>query len=274
MKWHTEAIDFPSGDLQLHGVLNIPNAEGPFPGAIMCHGMASDHRSMRPSAQQLVRRGVATFSIDMRGHGKSEGTFDGNIGRDVSAAFDVLKKHDRIDGERIAFVGHSIGALASLYAASSAKDIRAVVLLSLPSEVDGLTTFWNAIRAEGERTGKDILEFPRMGPLPYTGWFNQQVSLAWMRLRGYTVRISSKPDVDSWKSLDPATNIPKLNSTQKLFVQCKGDRWLPFEKTLELYEKADQPKEFMHIDGGFHVSPLLPGKLRDRWMTWLTSVLK
>jgi pimeloyl-ACP methyl ester carboxylesterase len=240
----------------------------------MCHGMASDRRSMRPSAQQLVRRGVATFIIDMRGHGKSGGTFDGNIGRDVSAAFDALKKHEMIDSERIAFVGHSIGALASLYAASSAKGVKAVVLLSLPAEVDGLTTFWNAIRAEGERTGKDILEFPRMGSLPYTGWFNQQVSLAWMRLRGYTVRISSKPDVASWKLLDPATNIQGLNSTQKLFVQCKGDRWLPFEKTLALYEKADQPKKFMHINGGFHVSPLLPGKLRDRWMTWLTSTLK
>ena len=274
MRWHTETIYFPSGDLQLHGVLNIPNGEGPFPVAIMCHGMASDHRSMRPSAQQLVRRGVATFTIDMRGHGKSGGTFDGNIGRDAVAAVEFLKKRDRIDGKRIAIIGHSIGALASLYAASAAKDVRAVVLLSLPAEVDGLTLFWNQIRAEAERIGADILEVPRMGPLPYTGWFNQQVSLHWMRFRGYTVRISSKPDVNSWKSLDPLKNIEGLNSTPKLFVQCKGDRWLPFEKTLELYEKASQPKEFMHIDGGFHVSPLLPGNLRDRWMTWLTSALK
>ena len=108
MKWHTEAIDFPSGDLQLHGVLNIPNAEGPFPGAIMCHGMASDHRSMRPSAQQLVRRGVATFSIDMRGHGKSEGTFDGNIGRDVSAAFDVLNVNMFLHSRKLAVATISV----------------------------------------------------------------------------------------------------------------------------------------------------------------------
>ncbi len=274
MRWHTEAIDFPSGDLQLHGVFNIPNGNGPFPGVLMCHGMASDYRSMRPSAQQLVRRRIATLTIDMRGHGKSGGTFDGNIGRDAAAAVEILKKHDRIDDKRIAIVGHSIGALASLYAASAAKDIRAVVLLSLPAEVDGLSLFWNQIRAKAERIGYDILEFPRMGPLPYTGWFNQQVSLYWMRFRGYTVRISSKPDVNSWAALDPAKNIKGLNSTPKLFVQCRGDRWLPFDKTLELYEKADQPKEFMHIEGGFHVSPLLPGKLRDRWMSWLASELK
>ena len=274
MKWHTETIDFPSGDLQLHGVLNMPNGKGPFPGAVMCHGMASDHRSMRPSAEQLVRRGVATLTIDMRGHGKSGGTFDGNIGRDTAAAVEILRRHDRIDNERIAIVGHSIGALASLYAASATKDIRAVVLLSLPTEVDGLDVFWKPIYTKAGRIGKDILEFPRMGPLPYAGWFNQQVSMHWMRFRGYTVRISSKPNVTSWAALDPAKNIEGLNSTQKLFVQCRGDRWLPFEKTLELYEKADQPKEFMHTNGGFHVSPLLPGKLRDRWITWLASALK
>lgn len=274
MRWHTEKIGFPSGNLRLHGVFNIPNGKGPFPGALMCHGMASDHRSMRPSAQQLVRRGVATFTIDLRGHGKSEGTFDGNIGRDVSAALEIFKKHDMIDGGRIAVVGHSIGALASMYAASSAKDIRAVVLLSLPSEVEGLTIFWNSIRAKAERTGNDIIEFPRMGPLPYTGWFNRQISISWMRFRGYTMRINSKPDSDSWKLLDPTKSIEGLKSIQKLFVQCKGDKWLPFEKSITLYEKAGQPKELIQIDGGSHVSPLLPGKLRNRWITWLTDALR
>jgi alpha-beta hydrolase superfamily lysophospholipase len=123
MRWHTEEIYFPSGDMKLHGVIYLPQGVGRFPGVVMCHGMASDHRSMRPCAQQLARKGIATLALDLRGHGRSTGTLDGSIGQDVVAAYNTLKNHAKVDSERIGLVGHSMGALACLYAAAEVNKV-------------------------------------------------------------------------------------------------------------------------------------------------------
>ena len=95
-----------------------------------------------------------------------------------------------------------------------------------------------------------------------------------MMYRGYSMRIDIGHDAESWRSLDPATNIDKTGRIPKLFMHCKGDKWLPFEKTAALYEKAHQPKEMVLLEGGFHVTPLLPGKPREKWISWLTSILE
>jgi len=274
MKWHTEQVFFPSGDIKLRGVIYIPRGEGRFPGMVLCHGMASDYRSMRPSAQQLVRKGIAAFAIDLRGHGMSEGTLDGCIGQDVVAAYNTLKKHTRLDAERIGLAGHSLGALACLYAASVVNGAKSLVLLSIPSDIGSMAEFWQPMRKQAERIGTSILDFPRVGPLPYNGKLNQQVSRAWMIFRRYNMRIDIDHDTDSWLSLLPLPNIEKIGSIPKLFVHSKGDKWLPYEQTLALYEKAQPPKDVVLSEGGYHVTPLLPGSLRRKWIAWTAATLK
>ena len=274
MRWHTEKIDFPSVDIKLHGIIYLPKGEGRFPGVVMCHGMASDHRSMRPCAQQLARRGIATLALDLRGHGKSNGTLDGDIGQDVVAACNILKSHVKVDGERIGLVGHSMGALACLYAATMRNKVKAVVLLSIPAEIGSIAEFWNPMHDQAERLGTSVLEFPRIGPLPYAGWLNQQISRLWMRFRKYRLCIDINHDTKSWDSLNPLENIERIGNMPKLLIHSKEDKWLPYEKTVALYEKAQQPKEMILFERGYHVTPLLPGRLRGRWMAWLISILK
>ncbi|MFA5055525.1 MAG: alpha/beta fold hydrolase [Dehalococcoidia bacterium] len=274
MKWHTEHIYFPSGDIKLHGVIYLPKTEGRFPGVVMCHGMASDYRSMRPSAQQLARKGIAAFAIDMRGHGMSGGTLDGGIGQDVVAAYNNFKNHTSVDAERIGLAGHSLGALACLYAASVVNGAKALVLMSIPSDIGSMAEFWQPMRKEAERLGTPVLEFPKIGPLPYYGWLNQQVSRAWMIFRKYKMRIDIEHDTESWLSLLPLSNIDKIGDIPKLLIHSKGDKWLPYEKTVALYEKAQQPKDMVLSEGGYHVTPLLPGSLRSKWISWTASTLK
>ena len=274
MKWHSEKIYFPSGDLKLHGVIYLPRGEGRFPGVVMCHGMASDYRSMRPCAQQMARKGIVTLALDLRGHGKSSGTLDGGIGQDVAAAYAVLKNHPRVDAEHIGLVGHSLGALACLYAATAINGVRAMVLLSIPSDIGSIAEFWKPMHDKAQVLGTSILEFPRNGPLPYAGWLNQQISMLWMRFRKYRLCIDIDHDVKSWDEINPLENIEKVGNIPKLFVHSKGDKWLPYEKTIALYEKAQKPKEMILFERGFHVTPLLPGKLRGKWMEWIISIIK
>jgi alpha-beta hydrolase superfamily lysophospholipase len=274
MRWRTEKIYFPSGNLKLHGIIYLPIGEGQFPGVVMCHGMASDHRSMRPCAQRLARRGIAILAFDLRGHGKSDGTLDGGIGQDVVAAYNVFKQHSRVDSEHIGLVGHSMGALACLYAATAINGAKAVVLLSIPSDIGSIAEFWKPMREKAERLGTSVLEFPRVGPLPYAGWLNQQISMLWMRFRRYRLCIDIDHNTQSWDYLNPLDHIVKIGNIPKLIIHSKGDKWLPYEKTIALYEKAQQPKEMILFERGFHVTPLLPGRLREKWMTWMVSILK
>ena len=274
MRWHTEKIYFPSGDLRLNGIIYLPKAEGHFPGVVMCHGMASDHRSMRPCAQQLARKGIATLALDLRGHGGSDGTLDGGIGQDVVAAYNTLRNRAEVDSDCIGLVGHSMGALACLSAAATVNKVKAVVLLSIPSDIGNITEFWKPMHEQAEHLGTNVLEFPRIGPLPYEGWLNKQTSMLWMRFRKYKLCIDINHDTGSWDLLNPLENIEKLGNIPKLLIHSKGDKWLPYEKTVALYKKAQQPKEMILFERGYHVTPLLPGRLRGKWMAWLISVLK
>ena len=274
MKWYTETIDFSAEGGILHGEILLPKGEGPFPGAVLCHGMGSDHRAMRPSAQRLVRRGIATLTFDFRGHGKSEGVLDGDLAQDVMAAIKFLRRHAKIDPQHIALVGYSLGAMAAIQAAAELADLQALVFLSSPSEMNGRAVkLFSPIYRKAMQIGSFIVEFPHIGSLPGVGRFYGMISRLWMWLRGYRVRINLEISLESWAKLSPFTNIEKIGAIPKLFVHCKGDKWIPYEAALKLYEKAKRPKEFLLSDGGFHVAPLFPGKLREKWIAWLVSAL-
>jgi len=274
VKWHTEPIDFSAEGGTLHGEILLPNGQWPFPGAVLCHGMATDHRSMRPSAERLVRRGIATLTFDFRGHGKSDGTLDGDLAQDVIAAIKFMCRHPKIDPQRIALVGHSLGAIAALHAAAALENIRALVFLSGPAEFDGrFAKLWAPFYHKAARAGSLIIEFPRIGPLPMLGRLQGTSSWLWMWLRGYRLRIDLEKSAESWVNLNPFTNIEKIGASPKLFVHCKGDKLIPYKAAFKLYEKAEQPKEFLLSEGGFHATPLFPGKLREKWIAWLVSAL-
>lgn len=274
MKWYKEKVHFHAGEVELYGEILIPKGAGPFPGAVMCHGMGSDSRSMRPSAQRLVRRAIATLSFDFRGHGKSGGVLDGNIDQDVIAAVEILKKHPKIDVDNVALVGHSMGAIAALRASAVISNIKALVFLSCPAEVNGFAQLWEPLKHKAKRTGNYIIEFPASGSFPMLGWFNGMVNRLWMWFRKYRLRIDLELDAEPWSKLNPAANIAKIGPLPKLFVHCKGDKWVPYENTVSLYDHSDSPKDLILTESGFHVSPLLPGKLRQSWMSWLVSKTK
>ncbi len=274
MRWHAEPVDFTSDEGMLHGELLIPKGEGPFPGAVLCHGATTDLRAMRPSAQRLTRRGIATLTFDFRGHGKSQGFLDAHLAKDVTAALGFLRSHPKVDPERIALVGHSLGAMAAIHAASEQEYIQALVFISSPSDIDVqmeeflAPLYHKVMQAQGQ-----IIEFPRFGPLPSLSWFHGIVSRLWMWIRGYRMRIHLGQNTESWVTLNPNTAVDKIGASPKLFVHCAGDKQVPYKGTLELYEKARWPKEILVAKGGFHALPLFPGKVREKWIAWLVSHL-
>jgi pimeloyl-ACP methyl ester carboxylesterase len=274
MKWHAYSVDFASEVGTLYGEVILPEAEGPFPAAVLCHGLGTDHRAMRPSAQRLARQGIATLTFDFRGHGRSDGAIDGDEAEDVLAAIGFLRSYPKIDLRRIALVGHSLGALASIRAAGQLKNLHALVSISCPSEINGrLQGSFSSLYHKAAQMGNFILEFPRIGPPPGLGRIRGVLSMLWMRIRGYRFRLHLEKSVELWSRFKPTMVLEKMGDFPKLFVHCEGDRLAHYKGAFELYEKATLPKELFVSKGGFHSTPLFPGRVRRRWISWLASSL-
>jgi uncharacterized protein len=104
-------------------------AEGVSMGTvILAHGINGNRSDMLSRAAILLSHHYNALLIDLRDHGESGGTYTGPgyvESRDVLGALKFLKDRGQV-GPFVA-MGHSYGAVASLYAAAQSRDISAVI---------------------------------------------------------------------------------------------------------------------------------------------------
>lgn len=134
----------------LAGTLTVPSGEGPFPVAIMISGSgASDrdesffgHKPFMVIADDLTRQGIAVLRFDDRGRGESTGEYSGatsaDLATDVEAGIEFLKKHPKIDVDKIGLIGHSEGGLIAPMIAAERDDVHFIVLLAGPGVNGGV----------------------------------------------------------------------------------------------------------------------------------------
>lgn len=102
------------------------------PLIIIMHGWGSNAEHMLPIAAAFYQAGLNALVVDSRCHGKSDGDTYSALPRfaeDINHAIDHARKNLRFNGQ-IVLLGHSVGAGASLFAASKRKDISAVISIS------------------------------------------------------------------------------------------------------------------------------------------------
>lgn len=102
----------------------------PGPAVVVLHGWGSSASDLLPAAPDLVTAGLSTLLIDARGHGNSDRVDFMSMPRfaeDLEAAVAWLRGRPDVDAERIAVIGHSVGAGACLLAAARDPRIAAVV---------------------------------------------------------------------------------------------------------------------------------------------------
>jgi acetyl esterase/lipase len=125
------------------------------PTVILLHMLGRDRNTWNELASTLSQKGYAVLSIDLRGHGESISTQDGNaisyqsfteddfnkMVLDVKAAKQFLIENKNANPNRMAIIGASIGANVALnYAATSDPDIKTVILLSPGLNYRGVAT--------------------------------------------------------------------------------------------------------------------------------------
>jgi pimeloyl-ACP methyl ester carboxylesterase len=124
----------PRGRRLFGWLVSPPNASlRPAPAVLVMHGWGGNAAMMWPVVPPLHAAGFAVLLIDARCHGRSDDeafTSMPRFAEDIAAGLAWLRTKPGIDGDRLALLGHSVGAAAALLHASRRDDVCAVVSLS------------------------------------------------------------------------------------------------------------------------------------------------
>lgn len=134
-------VRVPTADgLELPGWF-VPAGSSRAPGIALIHGWESSRDRTLPHAQVLHAAGFHVLAIDVRGHG-SNGPEAlplsvGEYAADARAAGAWLRARPEVD--RVALLGHSMGAAGALVAAADDPDVDAVIAVAAPADPSRLT---------------------------------------------------------------------------------------------------------------------------------------
>jgi uncharacterized protein len=209
------------------GILLLPDAEGPVPGALLLHGYSSRKEDMAgPVGRTLLKQGIATLAIDLPLHGTRSDPVQAQSARNPLGVVRVwrqalsetrlglryLEARREVDGGRIALVGYSMGSFLSVIVAADEPRVRAVVLAA----------------------GGDLPE-----GTPFTA----------------VARLVS----------DPLRAVRKFAGRPLLMVNGRRDRTIRPEQAERLFAAAGEPKEIRWWDAG-HYLPREASDDAARWL--------
>lgn len=150
---HQIAFGGPLGTLR--GMFHLPEGDGPFPTVVMLHGFTGTHientRLFVQAARWFAGAGFAVLRMDFYGSGDSDGTFEEMTVQseveDAAAMLYWLESQQRVDSNRIAVLGLSMGGAVTALLAGRDPRVKAAV-------------FWNAVGLPDLHFG----DIPREGP--------------------------------------------------------------------------------------------------------------
>ena len=133
---HTE-IYFNNGNLQLAGMLFVPEGEGPFPSVVIIHGSGTSYRDSKwylSITRHLLDNGIAVLLPDKRGSEKSEGEWRGasfeDLAGDTLSAIEYLNTQDHFEYSSIGLIGMSQGGWIAPLVTSKSEEVSFVVSMS------------------------------------------------------------------------------------------------------------------------------------------------
>jgi alpha/beta superfamily hydrolase len=148
-----DELSFQSGDARLNGFIYLAQGKSPHPTVVLLHGYPGNERNL-DLAQALRRAGMNVLYFNYRGSWGSGGEFSfANAQADVATAVRWLRSPEisakyRIDPQRIALVGHSMGAWLALLGAAADTSVACVGAL----EVADMTRRMKAGDADSARS--------------------------------------------------------------------------------------------------------------------------
>ena len=210
------ALDVQAEGLSVPALLQLPDASGPVPAALLLHGFSNRKEVMADSVgRSLLRLGVASLAIDLPMHGSRGNPLDLQNTRNPleavrlwrlalrEAALGVrfLRGRQGVDAARVGVVGYSLGSFLAVTLAAAEPDLGPVVLTA----------------------GGDLPDSP-------------------------LTRVARAV-------VDPPRAVKRLNGRPLLMVNGRHDPVIRPEQAQRLFDAAGEPKELRWWDAAGHALP-------------------
>lgn len=241
-----ESLTLFSGPIQLAANLFLPQEKdwsAPWPAVVIVHGLAGSKDSHTEFGRFLAEHGFAALAIDLRGHGQSQGEMDDQILDDLGAALAYLTAHPKIDGQRIALRGSSLGGSMVIHGGVRYPQVRAVVAICPAPE-------------------SLILEWAEEGDMAEQA-----------REMGLSLRVDQDGLMRYLRTHDVRRAVSLISPRPLFLIHAIGDEMIPYTSTQELYALAREPKSLLLIPGGNHRSAQHDPAVHKQVVDWLRQVM-
>ena len=210
---------------------------------VLGHGVTGnkDRPFIVALGEGLAAQGISALRISFSGNGASGGSFiDSNISKEVDDLGAVL---DALAGYSIGYVGHSMGSAVGVLLAS--MDDRVKFLVSLAGMVH--------TGAFAQR------EFSEVIPGQGTMWDDSDCPL-------------SQAYMDDLMQIDTVVGCASHIRVPWLLVHGKDDDVVPVQDSHDIFQKANEPKQLIEIDGAGHIfSGDSTGVMVDKVVDWIKN---
>lgn len=279
-----ENITFYSEGIKLAGELYLPadiDDGGQRPGIVVCHGFGGIKKFfLGDFARAFVERGYIALTFDYRGFGESEGPrwrlIPQEQCRDIQNAITWLQQHPAVDASRIGLYGTSAGGGNVAYVAGVDERVKATV--GSVGFGDGerwlhrIRPHWQWCeflkRLEKDRiqrvmTGQSEWVAPEeIMPRDPESLDHERDLRARIPDRKFELPLETGEAIISFK---PNTVVHQVSPRAIMFVGVEEDWLVPTSETLDLFERAGEPKRLLMMPAighhgvyyGDHISTVL-----------------
>jgi dipeptidyl aminopeptidase/acylaminoacyl peptidase len=219
-----EDVTFPTDDgLRLRGWY-MPAEQPDAPAVLYAPATSRDQRSGLSLAPAFHQAGYHVLLFSYRGHGPSDGrkgqfTYGDAESRDVDAAVRFLREEK--DVQRIAVIGHSVGAVSAILSAARNHQVGAVVAVAPFNCVDEV---WQTSR-------------PNLVPQFIMNW---------------TLWIAEMSRGFRREEVCPLDVVEQIAPRPLLVVHGTNDRRITEEQVRRLFAAAEAPKALWLVEGASH----------------------
>jgi hypothetical protein len=214
MEFQLEEVTIPNGAASLAAWILDPATGGTKGTVVFCHGNAGNLENHFSFVDFLPLSGYRVLLFDYQGYGESTPNRPTRSST-LSDAHAALVYASQRWGKSW-LMGHSLGASVAIVAAAERKEAILGLVASAP-----FTSYRAEARAAlGGGTPFGLITWP----------------LGFFVSRGQ----------------DPIDSVAAISPTPILFIHGENDEIIPAYMSLELYEKAGEPKERVVIPGAYH----------------------
>ena len=213
----------------------LPHDPPPWPALVIVHGAGSRKENHADFARLATAGGWAALAFDLPGHGDSEPPMSGAAVADIVAMARLLRSHERVDADRVAVRGSSLGGFLAITAAAASREIAGVIAIC-PASQDHL--------ASGLRRGS------------------------------FEMRVDDPIALEAWLlAQDVAEAVGRISPRPLILMHAEGDTQIPSDHSEALYDRAKEPRKLVIAPGGAHQTVQHDPELQGAALRWLDREL-